>query len=56
MTSYLLRRLLTMLPVLLGITVISFGIMKLAPGQPTDAAMQFNPKASVETLAAEYVV
>lgn len=51
MTSYLLRRLLTMLPVLLGITVISFGIMKLAPGQPTDAAMQFNPKASVETRA-----
>ena len=48
MVSYLIRRLLALLPVLLWITVISFGIMHLAPGKPTDAAMQFNPKASLE--------
>ena len=30
------------------ITVISFGIIHLAPGKPTDAAMQMNPKVSLE--------
>ena len=48
MTAYLVRRLLALIPVLLWITVISFGIMHLAPGKPTDAAMQFNPKVSLE--------
>jgi peptide/nickel transport system permease protein len=37
-----------MIPVLLLITVVSFGIMQLAPGKPTDATMAFNPKASLE--------
>ena len=49
MTGYLLRRLFALLPVLLWITLISFGIMHLAPGKPTDAAMQLNPKVSLET-------
>lgn len=48
MATYLIRRLLSMIPVLLGITIISFGVMKLAPGKPTDAMLDFNPKASVE--------
>ena len=48
MTGYLLRRLLSLIPVLLWITVISFGIIHLAPGKPTDAAMSFNPKVSLE--------
>ncbi|MBI2104164.1 MAG: ABC transporter permease [Candidatus Omnitrophica bacterium] len=48
MIGYLARRLLGLIPVLLGITLISFGVMKLAPGKPTDAAVQFNPKASFE--------
>ncbi len=48
MASYLLRQLLNRLPTLLLITVISFGIMHLAPGKPTDAATQFNPKVSLE--------
>ena len=48
MTAYLFRRLLALIPVLLWITVISFGIMHLAPGKPTDAAMSFNPKVSLE--------
>ncbi|MBI4342321.1 MAG: ABC transporter permease [Candidatus Omnitrophica bacterium] len=48
MTSYLFSRLLGLIPVLLWITVISFGIMHLAPGKPTDAALQFNPKVSLE--------
>jgi peptide/nickel transport system permease protein len=48
MMSYLLRRMLGCVPVLLLITVISFGIMHLAPGKPTDAAASFNPKVSLE--------
>ena len=48
MTAYVLRRMLALVPVLLWITVISFGIMHLAPGKPTDAAMAFNPKVSLE--------
>ena len=48
MIAYLVRRLIGLLPVLLWITLISFGIMHLAPGKPTDAAMQFNPKVSLE--------
>ncbi len=48
MARYLLRRLLALLPVLLWITVISFGIMHLAPGKPTDVTAQFNPKVSLE--------
>ena len=45
----LLRRLaLERLPVLLLITVISFGLMHLAPGSPADAGGGFNPKVSLE--------
>ncbi len=48
MSGYLVRRLIGLVPVLLWITVISFGIIHLAPGKPTDAAMSFNPKVSLE--------
>ena len=48
MLPYLIRRLFSLLPILALITVISFGIMHLAPGKPTDATMQFNPKVSLE--------
>jgi len=48
MMTYVVRRLVGTLPVLFLITLISFGIMHLAPGKPTDAAMSFNPKVSLE--------
>ncbi len=48
MATYLIRRLLSLIPVLLWITVLSFGIMHLAPGKPTDAATSFNPRVSLE--------
>jgi len=44
--SYLLQRLLMMFPLLIGITLISFIVIHLAPGEPTDLQTQFNPKAS----------
>lgn len=48
MLAYLIRRVLAMIPILLWITILSFGIMQLAPGKPTDAAAAFNPKVSLE--------
>ncbi len=48
MLAYLIRRLVAMAPVLFLITVISFAIIHLAPGKPTDVAMSFNPKVSLE--------
>jgi ABC-type dipeptide/oligopeptide/nickel transport system permease component len=39
---------LLMVPILLGITVLSFGIMRLAPGGPAEAQMEFSAKASAE--------
>jgi len=38
MRNYLLRRLLLMIPTLLGITVITFVIMRVAPGEPAAIA------------------
>ena len=48
MLRYLIKRVLFMVPLLLGITVICFFVMHLAPGKPTDLQTQMNPKASAE--------
>jgi len=37
-----------MIPLLLGITIICFSVMRLAPGSPVDLETQLNPKSSVE--------
>jgi peptide/nickel transport system permease protein len=37
-----------MVPILLGITLLSFGVMHLAPGGPAEAQMEFSAKASAE--------
>lgn len=37
-----------MIPLLVGITIVSFGVIHLAPGKPTDMATDLNPKASLE--------
>ena len=57
MIRYLLRRLLLMIPLLIGITLISFVVIHLAPGEPTDLQTQMNPQASAELqerLRAQY--
>ncbi|MCD4688586.1 MAG: diguanylate cyclase, partial [Desulfuromonadaceae bacterium] len=57
MLLYLFKRLLLMLPILLGITLISFVVIHLAPGEPTDMQTQLNPEVSVELqqrLRAQY--
>lgn len=37
-----------MIPILLGITIISFIVIHLAPGEPTDLMLQLNPKVDFE--------
>ncbi|MFO7569736.1 MAG: ABC transporter permease [Smithellaceae bacterium] len=48
MLRYIAKRILFMIPLLLGITIICFFVMRLAPGSPTDLQTQMNPKASAE--------
>ncbi|GAB4485756.1 MAG: ABC transporter permease [Thermodesulfovibrionales bacterium] len=48
MLSYILKRLLEMIPTLVGITLISFFIIHLAPGKPTDVFSELNPKITPE--------
>lgn len=50
MINYLLKRMAGMLPLLFGITIISFGMMHLAPGEPSIVGQEFNPKVSVEDI------
>ena len=50
MTAYLFRRLLQAIPTLIGVTFISFFIMRLAPGDPI-ALITFNPNINSEQRA-----
>ncbi len=46
MLTYLAKRLGMMVPLVIGITFISFLVMHLAPGSPTDIMTDLNPKVS----------
>ncbi len=48
MLGYVAKRILFMGPLLVGITLVCFAVMHLAPGSPTDLQTQMNPRASVE--------
>ena len=48
MLKYTFKRLLMMIPALFGITIISFAVMHLAPGKPTDMMTDLNPQATIE--------
>ncbi len=50
MTAYLFKRLAGMIPLLFGITIISFGMMHLAPGEPSVVGQEFNPKVSAQDI------
>jgi peptide/nickel transport system permease protein len=45
---YIAKRLITMVPLLIGITIVCFVVMHLAPGSPTDMETQMNPRASAD--------
>lgn len=49
MLRYIIKRVLWMIPLLIGISLISFFIMHLAPGDITNNEGAFNPKASAES-------
>jgi peptide/nickel transport system permease protein len=48
MIRYLFKRVFEMVPTLFGVTLISFLILHLAPGKPTDVLSDFNPKITPE--------
>ncbi|MDP2921123.1 MAG: ABC transporter permease [Candidatus Omnitrophota bacterium] len=48
MGKYVFKRIMGLAALLLGITVITFAVIHLAPGRPTDLEAQFNPKVSME--------
>ncbi|MDR2300459.1 MAG: ABC transporter permease [Deltaproteobacteria bacterium] len=51
MLKYTLTRLVMMIPTLIGITLVSFVVMHLAPGEPTDMMTDLNPQANVAAKA-----
>lgn len=51
MGRYILRRLIWMIPVVLGVTILVFSIMYLIPGDP--AKMMLSPEATPEEIAAK---
>jgi peptide/nickel transport system permease protein len=48
MVNYLLKRLLMMIPLLIGITVITFVVIHVTPGEPVEMQVAMNPKVSAE--------
>lgn len=48
MLTYLLRRFISMIPLLFGITLISFVVTNMVPGGPIDMMTDLNPKASAQ--------
>jgi len=48
MSVYLLKRILMLIPLMLGITLITFTVVHLAPGEPVEMQMAMNPKVGKE--------
>jgi len=48
MVKYLIQRLVFLIPVFFGITLITFCVTQLAPGDPVDRYTEMNPKVSQE--------
>ncbi len=50
MAGYLLKRLAGLIPLLFGITIITFIVIHLAPGAPGQVQLQMNPKVNREVI------
>lgn len=48
MTTYLIKRVLMLMPLMIGITLITFSVIHLAPGEPVEMQMAMNPKVGKE--------
>lgn len=53
MARYVLQRILLMIPMLILVSLITFGISKLAPGDPVTMRMANDPSMTAERVAAE---
>jgi peptide/nickel transport system permease protein len=49
MINYLIKRLLMLIPLMIGITLITFVVIHLAPGEPVEMQTAMNPKMTAET-------
>jgi peptide/nickel transport system permease protein len=49
MIKYLIKRIIMLIPLLFGITLITFAVIHLAPGEPVEMQTAMNPKISAET-------
>jgi peptide/nickel transport system permease protein len=48
MMTYIFKRILMLIPLMLGITLITFTVIHLAPGEPVEMQMAMNPKVGKE--------
>ena len=48
--TYIVKRLLGLLPVLFGITVVTFFVIHLSPGKPTRLQAEMSPKITLEAM------
>ncbi len=48
MLTYLIKRILMLVPLMVGITLITFSVIHLAPGEPVEMQMAMNPKVGRE--------
>jgi len=51
MANYLVKRILMLFPLLLGITLITFTVIHLAPGEPVEMQVSMSPKVSAASRA-----
>lgn len=51
MLKFAIKRILLSIPLLIGITVISFTVIHLAPGEPIDLQVEMRPKVSLKAKA-----
>lgn len=51
MVNYLIKRILMLFPLLLGITLITFTVIHLAPGEPVEMQTAMSPKVGAESRA-----
>ena len=49
MTTYLIKRIIMLIPLMIGISLISFSVIHLAPGEPVEMQVAMNPKVSKES-------
>ncbi|MDZ7342461.1 MAG: ABC transporter permease, partial [candidate division KSB1 bacterium] len=47
MSSYIIRRILTLIPLYFGITIVTFLIIHLAPGKPSELETQMRPGMAI---------